>query len=154
MNESGVAYRRKLEKISKSMDEEECEEEVFLRGSVFKQYIPKIYDNTCCITGYRISSLFNISMIDACHIIPFSESYDDTIGNGLPLCPNIHRACDRGLITIDENYKIVISTNFEEDSNNPFSIKKFENKKILLPLKELYAPKKENLLWHNENVFR
>lgn len=154
LNESGITYRRKLEKISKSMDEEEYEEEIFLRGSVFKQYIPKIYDNTCCITGYRISSFFNISMIDACHIIPFSESYDDTIGNGLSLCPNIHRAFDRGLITIDENYKIVISTNFEEDLNNPFSIKKFDNRKILLPLEKLYAPKKENLLWHNENVFK
>lgn len=154
LNESGVTYRRKLEKISKSMNEEEYEEEVFLRGSVFKQYIPKIYDNTCCITGYRISSLFNISMIDACHIIPFSESYDDTIGNGLSLCPNIHRAFDRGLITIDEDYKIIISSNFEEDLNNPFSLKKFDNKKILLPFKELYAPKKENLLWHNEHVFR
>lgn len=150
LNESGVAYRRKLEKISKSMDEEEYEEEIFLRGSVFKQYIPKIYDHTCCIIGYKISSFFNISMIDACHIKPFGESYDDNIGNGLSLCPNIHRAFDRGLITIDEDYKIVISTNFEENSNNPFSIKKFENKKILLPFKELYAPKKENLLWHNQ----
>lgn len=154
LNESGIPYRRKLEKISKFMDEEEYEEEIFLRGSVFKQYIPKIYDHTCCITGYKISSLFNISMIDAFHIKPFSESYDDTIGNGLSLCPNIHRAFDRGLITIDEDYKIAISTNFEEDSNNPFSIKKFDNKKILLPLKDIYVPKKENLLWHNQNVFK
>lgn len=154
LNESGATYRKKLEKISKSMNEDEYQEEIFLRGSVFKQYIPKIYDQTCCITGYKISSLFNISMTDACHIIPFSESYDDTIGNGLSLCPNIHRAFDRGLITIDEDYKIIISSNFEEDLNNPFSLKKFDNKKILLPFKELYAPKKENLLWHNEHVFR
>ena len=154
LNESGATYRKKLEKISKSMNEDEYQEEIFLRGSVFKQYIPKIYDQTCCITGYRISSLFNISMIDACHIIPFSESYDDTIGNGLSLCPNIHRAFDRGLITIDEDYKIIISSNFEEDLNNPFSLKKFDNKKILLPFKKLYAPKKENLLWHNEHVFK
>lgn len=136
------------------MNEDEYQEEFFLRGSVFKQYIPKIYDQTCCITGYKISSLFNIPMVDACHIIPFSESYDDTIGNGLSLGPNIHRAFDRGLITIDEDYKIIISSNFEEDLNNPFSLKKFDNKKISLPFKELYAPKKENLLWHNEHVFR
>lgn len=154
LNESGVTYKRKLEKISKTMDEEEYEEEVFLRGYVFKQYVPKIYDHTCCVTGYRISSLYNISMIDACHIVPFSESYDDTIGNGLSLCPNIHRAFDRGLITIDEEYKIVISNNFEEDAINPFSIRQFENKKILLPSNDIYAPKKENLLWHNNNIFR
>lgn len=154
LSESGAVYRKKLEKISKSMDEEEYEEEIFLRGSVFKQYIPKIYNQTCCITRYKMSSIYNISMIDACHIVPFSESHDDTIGNGLSLCPNIHRAFDRGLITIDENFRIILSNNFEEDQNNPFSISKFENKKILLPANMAYAPKKENLLWHNENVFK
>lgn len=154
LNESGVAYRKKIEKITESMNEEEYEEEVFLRGSVFKQYIPKIYNHTCCVTGYRISSIHNISMIDACHIIPFSKSYDDTIGNGISLCPNIHRAFDRGLITIDENYKLLVSKEFEEDSDNPFSIRKFENQKILLPQKPLYAPNKASLLWHNENIFK
>lgn len=123
LNESGASYRKKLKKISKSMDEEEYEEEFFLRGYVFKQYIPIIYNQTCCVTGYRISSMHNISMIDACHIVPFSESYDDTIGNGLSLCPNIHRAFDRGLITIDENYKIVISNDFVEDKQPLFNKK-------------------------------
>lgn len=154
LNESGIVYRKKLEKISKSMDEEEYEEEIFLRGSVFKQYIPKIYNQTCCITGYKMSSIYNISMIDACHIVSFSESHDDTIGNGLSLCPNIHRAFDRGLITIDEDFKVLVSSNFEEDLNNPFSIKKFQNKKILFPVNMNYAPKKENLIWHNENIFK
>ncbi len=154
LNESGSVYRKKLEKISTSMNEEEYEEEIFLRGSVFKQYIPKIYNHTCCITGYKMSSIYNISMIDACHIVPFSESYDDTIGNGLSLCPNIHRAFDRGLITIDENLRVIISDDFEENQNNPFSLKQFRNKKILLPTNMSYAPKKENLLWHNENIFK
>ncbi|MFV0469229.1 MAG: HNH endonuclease [Dysgonomonas sp.] len=105
--------------------------------------MPKIYDQTCCITGYKISSLFNISMTDACHIIPFSESYDDTIGNGLSLCPNIHKAFDRGLITIDEDSKIIISSNFEEDLNNPFSLKKFDNKKFYSHSKNFMHPKKK-----------
>jgi putative restriction endonuclease len=154
LNESGTVYRKKLAGMSRSMDEEEYEEEIFLRGSVFKQYIPKIYNQTCCVTGYKMSSICNISMIDACHIVPFSKSHDDTIGNGLSLCPNIHRAFDRGLITIDEDFKIVISNNFEEDCNNPFSLKQFENKKILLPSNLSYIPQRENLLWHNENVFK
>lgn len=154
LNESGVSYRKKLEKISRSMDEEEYEEEVFLRSSVFKENIPKIYNYTCCVSRYRISTIYNISMIDACHIIPFGKSHDDTIGNGLSLCPNIHRAFDRGLLTIDENYRLVVSKNFEEDINSPFSMKQFENRTILLPKNMSYAPLKENLLWHNENVFR
>src|SRR5690606_13110164 len=74
------------------------EEEVFLRSGVFKKEIPKLYNYTCCISGMRIIASTSIQMIDACHIVPFSESHDDTIGNGLSLCPNLHRAFDRHLI--------------------------------------------------------
>lgn len=154
LNETGEEYRKKLEKIKAQMDTENYEEEIFLRGYIFQKQIPQIYNYKCCVSGYTIRTLHNISMIDACHIVPFSESYDDTITNGLSLCPNIHRAFDRGLITIDENYKIIISSQFEEEFGNPFSIKEFENKKILLPDNILFAPSRGNLLWHNENVFK
>ncbi|WP_201288840.1 HNH endonuclease signature motif containing protein [Polaribacter septentrionalilitoris] len=40
-------------------------------------------------------------MIDACHIVPFSISNDDTIPIGISLSPNLYRAFDRGLITIN-----------------------------------------------------
>lgn len=30
-------------------------------------------------------------MVDACHVIPFAESFDDTITNGLALAPTLHR---------------------------------------------------------------
>lgn len=154
LNKSGEEYRAKIEKIKTQMDNENYEEEIFMRGYVFQKQIPSIYEYTCCISGYTIKTQHNISMIDACHIVPFSESYNDTITNGLALCPNIHRAFDRGLITIDEDFKVLISKEFEEELGNPFSIKDFDNKKILLPNNKLFIPNKANLLWHNENVFK
>lgn len=33
-------------------------------------------------------AITNVSMVDACHIVPFSEGYDDTLTNGIALCPN------------------------------------------------------------------
>jgi putative restriction endonuclease len=72
------------------------EEEVFVRSGVFKKQIPKVYNYTCSISGMRIITDAEVQMIDACHIIPFSESHDDTISNGISLCPNLHRAFDRG----------------------------------------------------------
>lgn len=57
-------------------------------------------------------------MIDACHIVPFSESYNDIVTNGIALCPNLHRAFDSGLISIDENYKVIVSNTFIEERNN------------------------------------
>ena len=133
--------------------QQQNEEEIFLRGSVFKREIPKIYNNTCCISGMKIDSTISVSMVDACHIVPFSESYDDTITNGIALCPNLHRAFDRGLIGIDENYRVVVSSVFKEDETS-YSIRVFERQQILLPTLEKYYPSLENIRWHNENVFK
>ncbi|MFN5209410.1 MAG: HNH endonuclease, partial [Bacteroidota bacterium] len=94
-----------------------------------------------------------VSMIDACHIVPFSVSHDDTVSNGIALCPNLHRAFDRGLISIDNDYTVKISSLFREEEN-PYSIRHLEKKKILLPLNKKYYPSVNNLEWHRSNVFK
>jgi putative restriction endonuclease len=60
----------------------ETEEDVFVRGGLFKKLIPMVYNNTCCITGMRLESTFGHNFIDACHIMPFSVSHDDKVNNG------------------------------------------------------------------------
>lgn len=128
------------------------EEEIFLRGGVFKREVPKIYDNTCCISGMRVDAMTNISMVDACHIRPFSISHDDTISNGISLCPNLHRAFDRGLISIDDDYRVLVSRSFTESASN-YALSIFRSKGIKLPSNKKYYPAIENLRWHRENVF-
>ena len=149
LNEDAAVYRQEIKELLK----QENEEEIFLRGSLFKREIPKIYNNTCCISGMRIDATISVSMIDACHIVPFSHSYDDTISNGIALCPNLHRAFDRGLIAIDENYKVQVSNSFKEGESN-YSIRSFEGKEIQLPRQKEYFPLMENLEWHRSNVFK
>jgi putative restriction endonuclease len=149
LNEPPQNYATEIKKLI----EEKNEEEVFLRGSMFKREIPKIYNNTCCISGMRIESSLNISMIDACHIVPFSESYDDTISNGIALCPNLHRAFDRGLIGIDENYRVIVSDKFIENESG-FNIKRFKNKEILLPKSINYYPSISNLEKHRNRFIK
>ncbi len=151
LHEPPSKYSAKVKKLVEQKDEEE----VFLRGGLFKREIPKIYNYTCCISGMRIESTLNLSMIDACHIVPFSESYDDTISNGIALCPNLHRAFDRGLISIDDNYKVIISGNniFREEFND-YSIRKFEGREILLPINSEYYPSQVNLEKHRSRTFQ
>jgi len=101
----------------------------------------------------KIDATLNVSMVDACHIIPFSESFNDTITNGIALCPNLHRAFDRGLIAIENNYKVIVSKSFREDESN-YRIGGFEGKEIRLPRMKDYFPLKENFEWHKNNVFK
>jgi len=152
LKDSAVQYKKTIQQLQEKEDDDNFEEEIYLRNNVFKQKIPQIYDYTCSITGLRVLSTYGHSLIDACHIIPFSEEHDDTIGNGIALCPNLHRAFDNGLITIDSDYKIIVSKKFAENNSN-YSIRQFDNKELILPQNKLFHPRKEVLEWHNDNVF-
>ncbi len=152
LNDTKEEYQTLMSHIAEDLTENEFEEERFMRGSIFKREIPKIYQNQCCISGMRIESTTNAKMIDACHIIPFSISNDDTVSNGISLSPNLHRAYDRGLITINEDYVVRISPIIKENET-PFSISQFAGKRIILPEKKKDYPSLENLMWHKKEVF-
>jgi len=49
------------------------------RSAVFQSRVPKIYNYTCAISGLRVTATSGVQMIDACHIIPWSSSKNDTI---------------------------------------------------------------------------
>jgi len=92
------------------------EDEQFVRGGLFKKMVPRMYNNSCCVTGMHVQSTYGHTFIDACHIVPFSVTHNDTISNGIALCPNLHRAFDRGLITIDAGYRVKVSAGVIEDA--------------------------------------
>ncbi len=152
LNDTKEEYQTLMNELTVELTDNEIEEERYVRGSVFKREIPKIYQNQCCISGMRIEATTNAQMIDACHIVPFSISNDDTVSNGISLSPNLHRAYDRGLITINEDYIVRISPVVKENET-PFSISQFAGRRIILPENNKDYPSPENLMWHKKEVF-
>tara|TARA_R110000868_G_scaffold71713_2_gene209709 strand:+ start:37710 stop:38693 length:984 start_codon:yes stop_codon:yes gene_type:complete len=152
LNEPKSEYQNHLKALRATLEDDAYEEELFIRGGLFKKTIPKIYNYSCCISGMRIESSKNAQMIDACHIIPFNISKDDTIPNGLSLSPNLHRAFDRGLITINQDYIVRISPTITEN-DSVFSLSQFNGKQISLPHKVNWYPSPESLQWHNKEIF-
>lgn len=124
------------------------EDEQFVRGSLFKKWIPKLYNQTCSITRMRVTSSHGYQLIDACHIKPISISNDDSVSNGFALCPNLHRAFDRGIIGIDETYRVVVSRHIKEEEALSYSLKALAGTQLYLPMPEKHYPKVENFLWH------
>jgi len=114
--------------------------------------IQKIYGYECSITGWQLQISANISMIDSCHIRPFSKFFDDTIGNGIALCPNLHRAFDRGLISISDDYTVLVSKNINENYNS-YSLRNLDGKSIRKPIERQFWPNLDNLQYHRENIF-
>lgn len=152
LNEEKREYQNNLIELRATLDDDKFEEELFIRGGLFKKTIPKIYNYSCCISEMKIESSTNAQMIDACHIVPFSISNDDTIPNGISLSPNLHRAFDRGLITINKDYIVRVSQAITEN-NSVFSLSQFNGKKITLPEKLSWFPSVESLQWHNKEIF-
>ncbi|QBG48784.1 HNH endonuclease [Verrucomicrobia bacterium S94] len=148
---SSADYQAEIRTLQKTLDSDSYEEEVFVRSGIFKKQIPMIYDNTCCISGLKIETSISASLIDACHIVPFSQSHDDTVTNGLALCPTLHRAFDRGLIAIEpENYRVLVSTRMTEPVTSTYSIQQFNGQEIKLPRNRNHRPSPQNLAEHLE----
>lgn len=145
-------YARKVIQRFEQMNPIEREEELIIRSHIFKKAVLELYNHRCAISGLKIESPMKISMVDACHIIPFAESFDDTIRNGIALSPTLHRAFDRGLVAISEKYRVVINPRIK-DYHPEVGILQFQDKEIHLPSDSRFYPSLTNLLHHRQKVF-
>ncbi|MFT6908397.1 MAG: putative restriction endonuclease [Oleiphilaceae bacterium] len=117
--------------------------------NVFRKVILKIYNQSCCITGLNIPEINRAS-----HIVPWVD--DKTIrldpANGLCLSATYDAAFDKHLISLDEDYRIIISKNINDfytsNSVNEYFIKK---KGVKINLPNSYLPKKSYLEIHRNN---
>ena len=67
------------------------------RSASFRRVVLDAYDYRCAATGWRIV-LPSVKLIEAAHLVPWSESNDDSVQNGIALMPTYHRAMDANLI--------------------------------------------------------
>lgn len=123
------------------------------RSAAFRRAIFRIYNYTCAACRLRIVTLDGEAAVQAAHIYPFKQSFDDSIGNGVSLCHLHHWCFDRGLFSIDDDYKIIVAANFEESGNENFLIRKLKANPILLPKEKPFRPSLTMIRWHRQNIF-
>lgn len=75
-----------------------------LRDSSFKARVLTAYSNRCAFSGMQLK------LVDAAHIVPVSsEISTDETANGIALSALYHRAYDRGLVTFNDQYQILVN---------------------------------------------
>ena len=122
---------------------------VRLNQNVFRKIVLKIYNQSCCITGLNIPDINRAS-----HIIPWATDKSKRLDprNGLCLSATYDAAFDRNLISLDDDYRIILSKNLSDYYTNE-SVKSYfvdkEGTKIALP--NSYFPKKAYLETHRKN---
>lgn len=140
-------YVRKVKQTIDEQPKEVRDEFVVLRSSVFRKAVLEIYDNQCAVTGLKVADAKKRSLVDACHITPFAETYNDSIRNGIALSPTFHRAFDRGLISISANYRVLVHPTLKDYSRES-GIRQYENQDIILPKESRFYPSIKNFGEH------
>jgi putative restriction endonuclease len=109
------------------------------------------YKYTCALTGYRMTTLEMESIVDAAHIHEFRDSRNNEPCNGIALTKNAHWQFDRGLWSLNDDYRVLVNREkFIEDGAPGQRLADFEGRRIFLPSDPKYWPDHTYLNWHRK----
>jgi putative restriction endonuclease len=121
------------------------------RDRVFAQQVRGAYDSRCAITGLRIINGGGRAEMEAAHIQPVAENGPDTVRNGLALSRTVHWMFDRGLISLDDDYRLLKAKGrIPEGVDRLFDPSGYAQ----VPEIALARPSASFLRWHRENCFK
>lgn len=118
----------------------------------FRRSVLAAYGVRCCITGNPVPQL-----LVASHILPWSAfpQHRANPSNGLCLSKTHDASFDQGLITFDQDYRLVLSdylTSFLPDEAIRNEFVAYEGQQISLPDK--FTPDQQFLDHHRKHIFR
>jgi putative restriction endonuclease len=121
------------------------------RDAAFAKAVRAAYDNSCAITGLRIINGGGRPEVQAAHIRPVAQSGPDSVRNGMALSGTLHWMFDRGLISVDDDYRILLAR-----QRVPDTLSRMFNTdgKLCPPSRVEFRPHRQFLRFHRETIFK
>jgi putative restriction endonuclease len=121
------------------------------RERSFMHNVRAAYSNRCALTGLRLINGGGRPEVQAAHIQPVASMGPDSIRNGLALSGTVHWMFDRGLISIGDDYKILIAKNHVPDD----AVRLLNQSGLIhLPQDQALHPNAHYLKFHRDAVFK
>lgn len=121
------------------------------RDRAFKTAVRSAYENRCAVTGLCLINGGGRPEVQAAHIKPVSENGPDSIRNGLALSGTFHWLFDRGLISVSDDFRILVS---EKKVPEQARAMLNPNGKLILPKDNALCPNPYYLKFHRDNIFK
>lgn len=99
-----------------------------IRDASFRGQVCEAYDDRCAVTRLRIVNGGGRAEVQAAHIWPVTEGGPDVVQNGIALSATVHWLFDRHLISLTDDYGLLVSHN-----------------KVPTELRELFARQEERI---------
>lgn len=121
------------------------------RDRAFAAAVKGAYGDTCAMSGIKIINGGGRSEVQAAHIRPVEHRGPDSVRNGIALSGTFHWMFDRGLISVDDDYKLLLAKD-----RLPNSVDRLlgGNDRLLVPERIDLRPHQKFLSWHRDNIFK
>jgi putative restriction endonuclease len=121
------------------------------REAAFAASVKSAYSETCAVTGLRIINGGGRAEEQAAHIRPVADGGSDSIRNGLALSGTAHWMFDRGLLSIADDYTILVA-----EKQLPREAVRLirPDRKLAIPERLDARPHPVHLRYHREQVFK
>lgn len=112
----------------------------------FRQTVLTAYGNKCAVTGVT-----NSELLVASHIVPWARDKSPRLDptNGICLNAFYDKAFDRGLITFDNDFRLVASSKLTPHTRE--HVEKYVGQTLSMP--ERFLPSQQHLDYHRNSVF-
>jgi putative restriction endonuclease len=152
LSSAGLSEEQAPFKFDQERDRTSVTVSRILRDRVFRRVVLRAYDERCAITGLKFINGRGRAEVAAAHIRPVEASGPDIISNGIALSGTAHWMFDRGLISLADDLKILIS----RQTNDPQGVRSIINKsgRALAPRRMSDRPHPHFLRWHREHCFK
>lgn len=124
------------------------------RDPRFREKILRAYGYSCAICGFNVRLSHTLVGVEAAHIKWHQAGGPDIEENGLALCSMHHKLFDRGVFTINNENKMIVSQEAHGTHGFEEWLMRFHGSRIRKPIETGYEPNLEYVKWHIKEVFK
>jgi putative restriction endonuclease len=121
------------------------------RDKAFSSVVKDAYHDTCAVSGIKIINGGRKSEVQAAHIRPVERRGPDSVRNGIALSGTVHWMFDRGLISIDGDYSILLAKDRLPDTIERLIAGR---RSLILPERPEMRPHPKFLEFHRQEIFK
>ncbi|GAU78659.1 phosphorothioated DNA-binding restriction endonuclease [Fusibacter sp. 3D3] len=124
------------------------------RDAKFRERILSAYDHSCAVCGFNVRLGHQLVGVEAAHIKWHQAGGPDREDNGVALCSMHHKLYDRGVFTIANDKKVIVSKRAHGTYGFDDWLMRYHGKEIRHPVEKWFYPDPEYIEWNVREVFK
>jgi putative restriction endonuclease len=124
------------------------------RDPAFRKEVLRAYEYRCAVCGFQAHIAGAPVGLDAAHIKWHTADGPDRVPNGMTLCSLHHKLFDRGVFSLDDRLKVIVSADATGNQSFQKMMLDYHGHNILIPGSRKYYPSDAYIEWHQEQVFQ